>query len=90
MSWLSPTDIVLYLTAGAALGAFYFVLLLQAVRLYAAQAAAIRIIPLHIMRFAAAVWAFWVIAQQGALPLLLSLLGFLIARIAIQRRMGSE
>ena len=90
MSWLSPTDVALYLTAGAVLGAVYFVLLLRAVRLHASQATAISIIPLYIMRFAAAVSAFWIIAQQGALPLLLALLGFLIARLVVQRWMGSE
>ncbi len=90
MSWISPTDVVLYLTAGATLGAVYFVLLLRTVRLHTSQAAAIRIIPLYFMRLAAAVSAFWIIAQQGALPLLLALLGFLIARLVIQRWMGSE
>lgn len=90
MSWISPTDAVLYLTAGAALGAGYFILLLQTVRLHASQAAAIRVIPLYFVRFAAVVSAFWIIAQQGALPLLLTLLGFLIARLVIQRWMGSE
>jgi F1F0 ATPase subunit 2 len=90
MSWISPTDVALYLTAGVALGAAYFVLLLRTVRLHASQAAAIRIIPLYFVRFAAAVSAFWIIAQQGAFPLLLALLGFLIARIVIQHWMGSE
>ena len=90
MSWISTTDVVSYLMAGAALGAVYFALLLQTVRLYASQAVAIYIIPLYFMRFAAAVSAFWITAQQGALPLLLTLLGFLIARLVIQRWMGSE
>ena len=90
MSWISPIGVVLYLTAGVVLGAVYFVLLLRTVRLHASQVTAIRIIPLYIMRFAAAVSAFWIIAQQGALPLFLTLLGFLIARIATQRRMGLE
>jgi F1F0 ATPase subunit 2 len=89
MSWPSQIEVALYLTTGAALGAVYFVLLLRTVRLHASQAAAIRIIPLHIMRFSTAVSAFWIIAQQGALPLLLALLGFQIARLVIQRWMGS-
>jgi F1F0 ATPase subunit 2 len=76
--------------AGAALGAVYFSLLLRTVRLHASQAAAIYIIPLYFMRLAVAFAAFWIIAQQGALPLLLTLLGFLIARLVIQRWMGSE
>ena len=88
MIWQSPIDVALYLTAGAALGAVYFVLLLRTVRLHASQGAAIRVMPLYIMRFAAAVSAFWIIAQQGALALLLALLGFLIARLVIQRWKG--
>lgn len=90
MSWLSAMDVALYLTAGVALGAAYFVLLLRTVRLHALQATANRIIPLYFMRFAAAVSVFGVIAQQGALPLLLALLGFLAARLIAQRWMGSE
>jgi F1F0 ATPase subunit 2 len=90
MSWINPTEAALYLTAGAVLGSAYFLLLLRTVRLHASQAAAITIIGVYFMRFAAAVSVFWVIAQQGALPLLLALLGFLIARTAAQRWMGSE
>jgi F1F0 ATPase subunit 2 len=89
MSWLSLTDVALYLSAGAALGAVYFGLLLRTVRLSASQATVIRIIPLYILRIAAAVSVFWIIAQQGALPLLLALLGLLLARLVVQRWMGS-
>ena len=90
MSGINPTDVALYLTVGAALGGVYFLLLFRAVRLHASQVAAIRIIPLYIMRIAAAAVTFWIIAQQGALPLLFALLGFLIARFVIQHWMGSE
>lgn len=89
MSWISPIDIALYLAEGAALGAAYFALLLRTVRLHAAQATAIRIIPLYIVRIAAAAGGFWVIAQQGALPLLLALSGLLAARRIARRRMAS-
>lgn len=88
MSWLGAMEIVLYLAAGAVLGAGYFALLHRTVRLHAAQAAALHTIPLYLVRFAAAIAAFWFIAQQGALPLLAALFGFLIARFAMQRRMG--
>ena len=90
MSSMDPTGVALYLLAGAALGAFHFVLLLRTVRLQVSQAAPIRIIPLYLMRLAVAVSAFWIFAQQGALPVLFALLGFLIARIAVQGRVGSE
>ncbi|MDH3791017.1 MAG: hypothetical protein OEU25_13425 [Rhodospirillales bacterium] len=90
MSFIGPTEAALYLTAGMVLGAVYFALLLRTVRLHASQAAAIRFMPLYFLRFAAGISGFWLIAQQGAGPLLLALLGFLIARMAFQRRIGSE
>lgn len=80
MSWIGPAEIALYLVAGLALGAMYFALLLRTVRLHASQSSAIEIIPLYVVRLGAAASVFWAIAQQGALPLLLALLGFLIAR----------
>jgi F1F0 ATPase subunit 2 len=89
MNTISPSEIFLYLAAGAALGALYFLLLLLTVRLHAAQAAAIRVAPLYLLRFAAAALTFWFFARQGASPLLLALLGFLIARTATLRWKGS-
>lgn len=83
---ISPLEIGLYVTVGAAVGAVYFLLLLKTARLHAAQASASRVVPLYIARLAAAVGVFWIVAQQGALPLLLTLAGFVIARFAIQRR----
>lgn len=90
MNWLNLPDVATYFATGVALGAIYFLLLFQTVRLHASQAAATLIVPLYVLRFAVAFSAFWVIAQQGAAPLLLGLLGFLIARIASQRWVRSE
>jgi len=84
MSWTITTEVVLFLAAGALLGAIYFGLLGWTVRLHAAQAPAARVIPLYLVRLAVAVGAFWLIAQHGALPLLLALLGFVISRMATQ------
>ena len=89
MSSISPAEIALYLLAGAALGGVYFYLLLRTVRLYTAEAKAALVVPLYLLRLAAAGAAFWFIAQQGALPLLLALAGFLLARIAVQRWVGA-
>lgn len=86
MSRLGPIDVALYLSAGAAVGSIYFLLLLRSVRLLASQADAARIVPLFVIRLGAAVSAFWVVAQQGAAALLLTLAGFLIARGAINSR----
>lgn len=90
MSWPGPTEFALYLGAGAALGAVYFVLLGVTIRLYAARAGAVRIVPLYFARIALAVVAFWIAARHGAAPLLLALLGFQAARAAAQRRMRWE
>ncbi len=88
MSWMNVFDAALYAIAGAALGAIYFLLLGRTVRMHASGTTAIRVIPLYGLRIAGAAAGFWVIAQQGALPLLAALMGFIAARFAIQRAMG--
>lgn len=81
---------MIYPAAGAALGAIYFTLLRRAVCLHASQVAVLRIAPLHFLRIGMAVLVFWVTAQQGALPLLLALLGFLAVRFAALRWLWPE
>jgi len=90
MTGIDPYAAASYLALGAALGVSYFLLLLRSVRLHASQAPAVRVAPLYLIRIGAAVSAFWLIAQHGALPLLLALLGFLVARIAVQFCAGPE
>ena len=90
MTGISPLAIALFFAAGAALGAVYFLLLAWTVDLLGGQGGAMRVVPLYLLRLALAIGAFWAIAQQGALPLLISLLGFLAARFAVQRRYGSS
>ena len=90
MSWLNEVEVLLYFMAGGALGMFYFVLLLQTVRMHAAQEMAIQIIPLYIIRLVVAIPVFWLIAQQGAAALLFALLGFLVARFVVQYWSGGE
>jgi F1F0 ATPase subunit 2 len=86
---LSVSEIILYLLAGCALGVFYFFAVFHTIRLHVAQAALSRIIPLYLLRGLIALGAFWFVAQQGALPLLILLLGFLGARFMVQRRFGA-
>ncbi|GAB4365883.1 MAG: hypothetical protein Kow00114_23420 [Kiloniellaceae bacterium] len=88
MSAVDPLAWLLFAGAGLALGAAYFLLLYRTVTLHAAQAGAGSLVPLYLLRFALAGAAFWFIAQQGALPLLLALAGFLAARFAVQRFVG--
>lgn len=84
---MSGLDVIygcLYGGAGAVLGVAYFLLLARTVHLHASQGASGLVIPLYFGRLAAAVVAFWLIAQQGALPLLSALAGFMIARFGVQ------
>jgi len=88
MSAIDPLAGLLFLAAGLAVGVAYFLLLYRTVALHASQAGAGSIVPLTLLRFALAGGSFWFIAQQGALPLLLTLAGFLAARFAVQRFVG--
>lgn len=87
---MNALTLLIFLFAGAALGALYFFLLHRSVMLHASRAPAIRVVPLHMVRLAAAVAAFWIIAQAGPVPLLLALLGFILARHAALRWMGTD
>jgi hypothetical protein len=73
---------------GILVGGLYFFLLFSAVSQQVAQAARIWIVPLHFGRFGLAAMIFWVIAQQGVIPLLLCLAGFLVARFCALRWLG--
>lgn len=85
MSPFDPFIIVIFLPAGAALGAAYFALLRLSLPGSEGAGIAAVFLPLLLARVALAVGVFWIIAQQGALPLLIALLGFLLARIAAKR-----
>ncbi len=89
MSLISPIYSVAFVAAGAALGMFYFYVMYRTVRLHVVQASASRIVPLYLFRGGVALIVFFGIAQWGALPLILALLGFLFARLVVRRRMGS-
>jgi len=69
---------------GAVVGALYFFILYRTVRMHAAGAAIARVLPLYLLRAAGAIAVFWTIAREGAIPLLLALAGFLVARYAAQ------
>ena len=89
MSPLAPLELLAYLLAGIALGAFYFYALMRTVRLHMAHAALSKVLPLYLLRGGVALAAFWMIAQQGAGPLLSALLGFVGARFLVQRLTGA-
>ncbi|MFZ0488503.1 MAG: ATP synthase subunit I [Arenicellales bacterium] len=75
--------------AGLALGGVYFYLLHRNVQRQVA-AASPTVFMLHtVARLALAVAVFWWIAQQGALPLLAALAGFIAVRFAMVRILGT-
>ncbi|MDA0653351.1 MAG: ATP synthase subunit I [Proteobacteria bacterium] len=88
MTALSSLQFFAYFLAGVALGTFYFYAVFQTIRLHVAEAALSKILPLYLLRGGVALCVFWLIAQQGAAPLLLALLGFLGARFMVQRVLG--
>ncbi|MFT5182096.1 MAG: F1F0 ATPase subunit 2 [Alphaproteobacteria bacterium] len=88
MNTFSLIDSAAYLAAGAALGAAYFALLYRTVCLHGAQVSALKTVLLFMLRLGAAVIVFWVIAQQGAAPLLWSALGFFLSRLLALRLAG--
>lgn len=84
MSTLSAFQYAWPLLSGLAAGLVYFLLLAQTTRLHLEGAPFVRLLPLFALRLAIAIALFWLIAQQGALALLLALAGFLLARFAVQ------
>jgi F1F0 ATPase subunit 2 len=69
-------QILSFLFAGIVLGAGYFALLHAEVGQFVRGAAPRYAIMMHILRLAAAVLVFWLIAQYGAMALLAALAGF--------------
>lgn len=80
----APLVLVVWLLAGAALGAAFFASLRLAVSLYG-SGRAILAVPLHIARLAVVVAVFWYASHVGAVALLAALGGFLLARFAMTR-----
>ena len=80
----------LFAGAGLILGLVHFLGLRISTHLFLKDGANWQAIGLHLLRVAATVAAFSLIAQAGALPLLATFVGFLFARIAVQRRVAGS
>lgn len=78
-SWLLPSCLAL----GALLGTLHFVLLRHMVDALVAGGPIAGALAASVLRLAVAGGVLWTVAQQGALPLLAVLAGFLIARFVI-------
>jgi F1F0 ATPase subunit 2 len=77
--------VVSYAVVGLATGLAYFAALRVNVRLYLDGDARWRPVILHGVRIAAAVALFWLLATQGAAPLVAGLAGFVTARFIARR-----
>jgi hypothetical protein len=89
VSALTSTDLLIFVAIGAALGLAYFYSLARTVALLT-HAHPSRVVGWYVFRAGAAVSVFWLVARQGALPLLLALGGFLGARLVVQLWIGSS
>ncbi len=84
MNAINPYQVALFLPVGLLIGSLYFLLLWYSVRSFAAQSSVARMVPLSLLRMAVAVVCFWFIAQQGVVPVLSALAGFLIGRLIVK------
>lgn len=82
---VSPLVALAATMAGLATGLAYFWLLHRTVRVLTGAAPRGRAWALSLARVVLAVAAFWLLARQGALPLLLGFAGFLAARPLVRR-----
>lgn len=80
MTPFNPIDIVVYVPVGLLLGAVYFALLRRSLPDIQSSTPIAAYFPLFAARFGLAAFAFWCVAQAGAVPVLLALSGFLLAR----------
>jgi F1F0 ATPase subunit 2 len=87
---LSYLEYAFFAGIGAVTGALYFLILYRTVRLYSGGAAVARVLPLYLLRAAGAIAVFWMVAREGAIPLLLALAGFLVARYAAQQMVNRD
>ena len=87
---MHAVTVCVFAGAGLMLGLVHFLGLRVSTHLFLEDGANLRAIGLHLLRVAATVVAFSLIAQAGALPLLAAFAGFLFARIAVQRRVAGS
>ena len=76
--------IIAYVIVGMMLGGMFFALLMGNVRMLTEQTASLWPFMLYATRFGLAIGGFWLVAQQGAVPLVSCLIGFLFGRTIVQ------
>lgn len=90
MSLGEALGIALYAIAGGLAGTVYFGLLALMLRRWGSEVKPLHLLGLFLVRFAGAAIVFWLIAQQGTVPVISALAGFLLARFAVQRTLRQE
>ena len=90
MTAMHAVTVCVFAGAGLILGLVHFLGLRVSTRLFLEDGANLRAIGAYLLRVVATVVAFSLIAQAGALPLLVAFVGFLFARIAVQRRVAGS
>jgi F1F0 ATPase subunit 2 len=81
-------EVVAWIGAGTALGTVYLWLIRRTVAAIGPPAAKTAATAYLVLRLVLAMGAFWMAASHGALPLLMMLVGFLVARTVAIRRSG--
>ena len=90
MTATHAVTVCLFAGAGLMLGLVHFLGLRISTRLFLEDGANLLALGVHFLHVVATVVAFLLIAQAGALPLLAAFVGFLFARIAVQRRVAGR
>ncbi len=89
MTTISTLAIVLSLASGFIVGLAYFGLLYRTVQMHVGHGSAFSIVGLYVLRLGLVGLVFWLLAQHGALSLLIGFGGFLMARFAVRRFVGA-
>ncbi len=85
-AWATPISLALHLAAGIGLGALYFGSVLWTALLFGTGGGARIVVASMAARFALLGCALLLVSFEGALPLLVTALGILVARTAVLRR----
>ena len=85
MSWDLVRDIAVFTLIGGGVGWMFYTLLAMGFQSSTGDPVSkpLRFMLLYLLRFALAGTVFWLVARQGAAPLLSSLAGFTLARLGL-------
>lgn len=87
---MSPFTAAIFLSLGFLAGSLFFALLRWNTRLYTHGGSLVRAVAVQLARLTGVGGLLTIVAVRGALPLLLALVGLLIARPVVLRLMASD